>query len=156
MNKDINQRKRVSNMIIFNEALEYFEKFADIKPDSNQGGDRSYDVIKSSILLREEMLSELDHLKELINNNPDLKFEALSEEEKETYYQFVKFYSNCPICGTTNHYSHLKKIYFMEENQEFKQKLVKLMNLEKKKLKKFKINIGVPCCTCFKKFFEKK
>lgn len=156
MNKDINHRKRNYKTVIFNEAIEYFEKYSEIKPNSNQDTDRSYDVLKSSILLREEMLSELDHLKELINNNPDLKFEALDEEEKEIYYRFVKFYSNCPICGTTNHYSHLKKIYFIEENKEFKQKLVNLMNLEKKKLKKFNINIGVPCCTCFKKHFEKK
>jgi len=153
MNEDITLKKR-NDLAFFHEALEYFEKNSNFDSELDSYIHESHNPAKNANLLRDEMLTELNNLKELIINNPDLKLEALDEEEKQLFFRFVNYYSTCPLCGTANHYSHLKKLYFNEENEEYKQILIDLMSLEKKTLQKLTINIGVLCCTCFKKHFE--
>lgn len=105
---------------------------------------------ESANQLRELMLQELDNLKNLILNNPDKKFNALSEEEKKEYNRFISYYSTCPICGQRNHFSNLKNFFFDEEKQSLRKKLIRLMNY-RNPFKKFNINFGIPCCDCYKK-----
>ena len=155
---EINLKKRKSNeLILFNDAVEYFDKFD--KFDAQEtllNQEASQFNADSPNQLRDQMLNELNSLRDLIANNPDLKFKALSEQEKNFFYDFINFYSLCPICGTFNHYYHLKKFYFNENNSSIKDKLIGLMNLKSNKLLKFNVNFGIPCCTCFKQNFEKK
>jgi len=142
--------KEGNKLIFFNQALEYFDYPVDIISNEKSGQTL---VIGDSDLLRDEMLSELDHLKELIINNPDTKIKALSKAERDLFFEFIRTFSICPICGNQNHYFHLKKFYFSEDKKIIKQSLLNLMRLN---YKKFKLKYGVPCCSCFKKYFEEK
>ena len=147
-----NLKKEDDKLIFFNQALEYFDYPVDeISKKSEKP--RETLIINDSDILREEMLSELDRLKELIINNPDTKIAALSESEKQIFFKFINKFSICPICGNQNHYFHLKRFYFSEDKQIMKNSLLSLMRLN---YRKFKLNYGVPCCNCFKKFFEDK
>jgi len=140
--------KEGNKLIFFNQALEYFDYPVDTISNEKSGQTL---VIGDSDLLRDEMLSELDHLKELIINNPDTKIKALSKAERDLFFEFIRTFSICPICGNQNHYFHLKKFYFSEDKKIIKQSLLNLMRLN---YKKFKFKYGVPCCNCFKKCFE--
>jgi hypothetical protein len=141
-----------SELIFFNQALEYFDY------PVNQN---SVSIVKSkshlapnhSDLLKDEMLYELNRLKELIINNPDIKLEALNDYEKKLFFDFIKKFSLCPICRSQNHYLHLKELFFSEEKKRIKQSLISLMRIDNHK---FKFNYGVPCCNCFKKYIEKE
>ncbi|TFG12304.1 MAG: hypothetical protein EU531_10655 [Promethearchaeota archaeon] len=144
--------KESNKLIFFNQALEYFDyPVDDISNESEKSAEMLF--IGDSDLLRDEMLSELDHLKELIINNPDAKIKALSEAERKLFFEFIRTFSICPICGNQNHYFHLKKFYFSEDKKIIKESLLNLMRLN---YKKFKLKYGVPCCNCFKKCFEEK
>ncbi|HEY0090555.1 MAG TPA: hypothetical protein VGB37_17015 [Candidatus Lokiarchaeia archaeon] len=143
-----NKNRTNKNLIFFNEAVEYFDHFK----DNNFLNSQNLDITEEN-QLRDEMLSELNHLKDLIINNPDLKFNALSEEEKGFFYEFVRRYSICPICGTFNHYYNLKKFYFDENCIALRNNLIEFMNLSKEKIRNYNLNFGIPCCSCFKKSF---
>jgi hypothetical protein len=147
-----NLKEDNERLIFFNQALEYFEYPIGKISDEEEKTRETFSMGDSS-LLRDEMLSELDRLKELIINNPDAKLEALSESERKLYFKFIHNFSICPICGNQNHYFHLKKLYFSEDKKIMKESLLNLMKLNYQKIK---LNYGVPCCTCFKKYFESK
>ena len=154
---EINLKKRKKReLIFFNDAIEYLDKSD--TPDELMNSKINYteNFNSKSNLLRDQMLSELNNLRDLIANNPDLKFKTLSDEERNFFYDFINHYSVCPICGTFNHYYHLKRFYFSENKTPIKEKLISLMNLKNKKLQKFNVNFGIPCCTCFKNYFERK
>ena len=102
------------------------------------------------------MVNQLTRLNEIMLSNPDLKLETLSEAEKEIFHDFMRIYSQCPICKMPNHNSYLKKLYLLEENEKYKNVLLRLMSLEDKKEQDFRISFGVPCCNCFKFFFDKE
>jgi hypothetical protein len=99
------------------------------------------------------MLEELDLLKQIIGNHPDFKFESLSEDEKKFFQEFVVFYAVCPICKQKNHSHNIKKLFF-NENKRLIDDLIRIMTYNNKKLKKLNLNFGIPCCNCFKKYFE--
>ena len=101
--------------------------------------------------LRDQMLGELETLKELISNHPDTKLKYLSDEEKKVFQEFLKFYSFCPLCKRRNHQISIKKFYFDENHAELKKELIKLMEL--KKNNNMSVGIGILCCSCFDKFF---
>ncbi|TFG13256.1 MAG: hypothetical protein EU535_05180 [Promethearchaeota archaeon] len=144
--------KNQKELLFFNEAIEYFNRFD--KKDFVFSQDS---VNLSPNQLRDQMLNELNNLREIIANHPDLKLKNLNNEERKKYSEFMKFYSVCPLCGEINHYHNLKKFFFDENNQNIKEKLVHLMNFKKnKKLKSFQLEFGIPCCKCFKEFFENK
>jgi len=147
-----NHKENNEKLIFFNQALEYFEYPVD-KISAKEEKIRETISMVDSRLLRDEMLSELDRLKELIINNPDAKLKALSESERKLYFEFIRNFSICPICGNQNHYFHLKRLYFSEDKKIMKESLLNLMQLNYQKIK---LNYGVPCCTCFKKYFEPK
>ena len=152
---EINFKKRKSNeLIFFNDAVEYFDKFD--KFDAQEtliNQETSQFNVDSPNQLRDQMLNELNNLKDLIANNPDLKFKALSEQQKNFFYDFINFYSICPVCGNYNHYGYLKRFYFDDSSTSLKYKLIKLMELKNKVLRNFNVSFGIPCCNCFKKNF---
>ena len=146
-------KKRKSNkLLFFNEAIEYFNRFdkRDFVFDQDP-------IQLSPNQLRDQMLNELNNLREIIANHPDLKLKNLSEEEKKQYSEFMKFYSVCPICEQPLHWANLKKFFFNENNQNIKEKLIKFIHLEKgRKIRRLKLDFGIPCCKCFKHYFEHK
>jgi len=150
---EINLKKgRNKKLIFFNDAVEYFDKFDTHEIFINRRRNES-DNLTNPNQLRDLMLDELNNLKDLIANNPDLKFKALTKEQKKFFYDFINFYSICPVCGNCNHYSHLKRFYFDESTTSIKHKLIRLMKLKSKLQKNFNVNFGIPCCNCFKKNF---
>ncbi|TFF90045.1 MAG: hypothetical protein EU548_05000 [Promethearchaeota archaeon] len=134
----------------FNQALEYFDY-----PSTNISkcieNSRQELSSNNSDLLRDEMLTELEHLKELIINNPDAKIKNLSESDRKLYFKFINTFSKCPICGNQNHYFHLKNFYFNEDKKDLKDSLLNLMRMTHKRVK---FSYGVPCCDCFKMLFD--
>lgn len=162
MNIRNSQKTQGEKLIFFNEAVEYMKKYDDIDEnridtrESNRSSEERNNLSAHNCL-RNEMLEELNRLKELILKNPDKKLNNMSEEEKKLFNKFIKRYSCCPICGNYNHYYNLKSLYFDEKLSDFKEFLLRNMQNENqnKKLNKFNINIGVLCCSCYKKFYEK-
>jgi len=143
-------KKKDKKLLIFNEALEYYDNIDSIESEPcNQFEEES----PIPNVLREQMLAELDHLKDIIGNHPDFKFESLNEEEKIFFQEFIVFYARCPICKQKNHSHNIKKLFF-NENKRLIDDLIRIMNYNNKKLNKLNINFGIPCCNCFKKNFE--
>jgi hypothetical protein len=145
------EKREKSTLLFFNEALEYFDKFAD--RDSILDEPARENRVNSNFL-RNSMLTELNNLKDIIENNPDLKIEALSDEDKEKFHKFISFYKKCPICGNPNHYFNLKQLFFNESKKILIRELIRLMNFKNKKFRRYNLNLGVPCCKCFKKMTQ--
>ncbi|MFX1288885.1 MAG: hypothetical protein ACFFFY_10065, partial [Promethearchaeota archaeon] len=78
------------------------------------------------------------------------------EPEKIIFNDFMRFYSICPMCKKSNHALHLKKLYALEENEEYKNELIHLMSVQGRREHDFSINTGLLCCDCFKSFFNRK
>ncbi|TFF90767.1 MAG: hypothetical protein EU548_01315 [Promethearchaeota archaeon] len=119
---------------------------------------RAQDRSPSLLNLREEMLEELERLRDIMGGRPieeDEQFICLSEEEKEEFRNFLKFFSHCPVCGAENHQNYLKNFYFSNEYEKIYLK-EQLLNLIHHKELLNKMVIGIPCCECYRKFFEKK
>ncbi|MBD3253533.1 MAG: hypothetical protein GF383_00490 [Candidatus Lokiarchaeota archaeon] len=148
-----NSKKTEKQLILFNNALEYFDRYEkkDFLNNPDEPINNSYD---DENYLRDQMLEELDLLKDLILSNPDLKFDALTESEKDFFYEFVKYYSICPVCGSLNHYFNLKKIFFDETNKAIRNSLIRIMNFKVDRNNSYKLEFGIPCCKCYKKLFS--
>ena len=146
---DLLLKKEVDKQLIFfNEALEYFNENMLIPSES--------DVLnQSSNVLREQMLNELENLKELLLSCPDIKFESLTEDEKQNFKEFIRNYSICPVCEGYNHFYNLKNLFF-SENQELLSDLLKLMKIKNTNFKNLNISFGIPCCNCFKRYLQKE
>ncbi len=149
MTEDKIKRVRKNNLIFFNEALEYLDDF-----DYSKTKKSIKSPLRRSNLLRDEMLEELNHLKEIIINNPDLKLESLNKQEKKLFFNFIEYYSICPICKKTNHYSNLKKFYFNEKLDNIREILVRIIDYNDSKLSNLNLNFGIPCCNCYKKYLK--
>lgn len=148
------EKKKKKPLRFFNEAVEYIDKFdtIDMLIEDNTVPLELKDY--SSNFLRNEMLDELNNLRNIIKNNPDLKLKALTKAEKQTFQNFIKFYSECPICGNLNHFFNLKRLYFDDDKKLLIKELIRLMSLNNRKIEKFKLQLGVPCCNCYKIFYE--
>lgn len=148
------EKKKKKPLRFFNEAVEYIDKFdtIDMLIEDNTVPLELKDY--SSNFLRNEMLDELNNLRNIIKNNPDLKLKALTKAEKQIFQNFTKFYSKCPICGNLNHFFNLKRLYFDDDKKFLIKELIRLMTLNNRKIKKFKLQLGVPCCNCYKNFYE--
>lgn len=148
------EKKKKKTLRFFNEAVEYIDKFDTqdilIEEATIPLNRRS----PNSNFLRDEMLNELNNLRNIIRDNPDLKIEKLSEKEKEIFYDFIKFYRICPLCGNPNHFFNLKKIFFDDNKKLLIQQLIRLMTLKSSKLRKYHLHLGVPCCNCYKNLIE--
>lgn len=148
------REKKKKGLRFFNEAVEYIDKF-DTQDILIEETTIPFDVRHyNSNFLRDEMLNELNNLRNIIRDNPDLKLKALSEDEKQIFRKFIKFYSHCPICGNHNHFFNLKRVFFDEDKKLLIKELVRLMTLNNRKLKKFNLQLGVPCCNCYKNFYK--
>jgi len=144
------QREKRKKLNVFNEAIEYFDR----SNGTNEIEINESDSLdSSSILLQELMLSELDNLKGIIGNDPEPKIKAMNEQEKELFKKFIRYYSYCPICNQKNHIINLKKLYF-NEDKVLIESLASLMENKNRKIRKYKIQFGIPCCNCFKKYFN--
>ena len=144
------KERKNNELLFFNEAVEYFNRF-----DKRDFVFDQETIQLSPNQLRDQMLNELNNLRDILANHPDLKLKNLNEKEKKNYAEFMKFYSVCPICFETLHYVNLKKFYFDEDNQEIKEKLTKFMHCKKtRKIKSLNLDFGIPCCKCFKQYFE--
>lgn len=150
----MNREKNKDPLKFFNEAIEYMDKFETSEPLLDESTIALEDRVYNNNFLRDEMISGLNSLSDLLKNNPDLEIEALSEEEKETFYNFIKFYRKCPICGDFNHFFRLRQLFFDDQIQLLKEKLIRLMNLKIKKKRNLKISLGVPCCNCYNKLMK--
>lgn len=148
------EKKKKKPLRFFNEAVEYIDKFdtIDMLIEDNTVSLELKDY--SSNFLRNEMLDELNNLRNIIKNNPDLKLKALTKAEKQIFQNFTKFYSKCPICGNLNHFFNLKRVFFDDDKKLLIKELIRLMTLNNRKIEKFKIQLGVPCCNCYKNFYE--
>ncbi|MFX0022269.1 MAG: hypothetical protein ACFE9S_08070 [Candidatus Hermodarchaeota archaeon] len=144
----MNEKKNNTRLKFFNEAVEYIDKF-----DSQELKNPFAPVNNNSTFLRDEMINELNNLREIIRNNPDLKIKALSDKERKVFYNFIKFYRICPICGNQNHFFNLKKIFFDDDKKIVIEELIRLMTLDKKTIRRINLQLGVPCCNCYKQFF---
>jgi hypothetical protein len=147
-------KKKRKALRFFNEAVEYIDKFdtKDIEIEENTISLKIRDY--NSNFLRDEMLTELNNLRNLIRNNPDLKIEKLSKKEKEVFYAFIQWAKYCPICGNQNHFFSLKQVYFDDNKKLLIKELIRLMMLNNVKLKKFNLQLGIPCCNCYNNFFK--
>jgi len=123
------------------------------------GGGKQFGQIGDISELRDIMLEELRHLREIISpisssTKWEEKINKLSSREKEKFLKFLKLGSRCPICNSKNHDSYLKRFFFSPDpkNIALKESILKLMSrlnyLEKK------IILGVPCCNCYKIVFN--
>lgn len=148
------EKKKKKPLRFFNEAVEYIDKFdtIDMLIEENTVPLELKDY--SSNFLRDEMLNELNNLRNIIKNNPDLKLKALSKAEKQIFENFIKFYSKCPICGNLNHFFNLKRVFFDDDKKLLIKELIRLMTLNNRKIKKYKLQLGVPCCNCYKNFYD--
>lgn len=148
----MNEKNQNKNLLFFNEAIEYFDRFTTqdiISTEPTAQGNYS------SNFLRDAMISELENLKSIFENNPDFKLEALSLEERLKFQKFINFYSICPVCKGFNHYFNLKQLFFDDHKKNLIETLINFMNLKNKKLKNFDVNFGIPCCDCYKRLVEK-
>ncbi|TXT59087.1 MAG: hypothetical protein BAJALOKI1v1_1480004 [Promethearchaeota archaeon] len=148
MQKENDHKKKLR---FFNEAVEYFNEYEEVNGIDTCESIPSSEALFSNIL-RDQMLTELETLKELILSSPDSKISQLSEEEKGIFHSFVKAYSFCPICGGYNH--DLKKMYFEDEFCELKKYLIKNMHSRTKKIGSMNVIMGIPCCACFEEFVK--
>ena len=148
----MSHKKKEKPLRFFNEAVEYIDKF------DNKELIICRDLIPQNPLrtnanfLRDEMINELNNLREIIRNNPDLKIKALTDKEREVFYNFVNFYRFCPICGNQNHFFNLKHIFFDEQKKIIIEELIRLMSLNRGKIRGSNFQFGVPCCNCYKEF----
>ncbi|UCD01951.1 MAG: hypothetical protein JSV23_02725 [Promethearchaeota archaeon] len=150
----MSRKKKKNALRFFNEAVEYIDRYDTrdilIEETTIPLNIRS----PNSNFLRDEMLNELNNLRNIIRDNPDLKIEKLSDEEKEIFYDFIKFYRICPLCGNPNHFFNLKKVFFDENKKILIKQLIRLMTLKSNKLKNYHLHLGVPCCNCYKNLIK--
>ena len=130
----------------------YYKKHSSLSNDLNEKVNKN----SNSNILRDQMLNELSNLKAIIEDNQDIKIKFLSKEEKVLFKQFISFYQVCPICHQYNHYYNLKRLFFDKDKRELKKELMKVMELNDKILRKYKLRFGIPCCNCYKNFFKKE
>ncbi|TFF99781.1 MAG: hypothetical protein EU541_04060 [Promethearchaeota archaeon] len=147
MSKGKLEEEKNESLRFFTEAIEYFN-LKDKKSHKNTPTSQNGNILRS------QMLTELNNLKDLLLNNPDTKISELSEEQKQEFDEFLHNFSKCPICGCSNHLFNLKKFYFDQELEDIKDFLLEIMKSNNHKVGKFHYQTGIPCCKCFKKYFE--
>ncbi|MHA2393650.1 MAG: hypothetical protein ACXAEX_17065 [Promethearchaeota archaeon] len=143
----MNEKRKKKGLKFFNEAIEYFDKYSSQEILLDEEIDEEN---FNANFLRNEMLYELSNLSNIIESNPDFKLEQLSEEEKKSFYKFIKFYRKCPVCGEFNHYFNLKQLFFNDNKKNLLTDLIEFMNVKNEKFRNYNLNFGIPCCNCYK------
>ena len=82
-----------------------------------------------------------------------------NQMEDEKFAKFVENFSICPICRKENHFEYLRTFYYSKNYSSIKlrEKLLDLVEESENFDKKYynKIDVGIPCCHCFKNIFGK-
>ncbi len=80
--------------------------------------------------------------------------------DSEEFKDFVQYFSICPICKNENHYESLKNIYISSDPKLIilREQIYKAIEVTQRLSSKKKANlkIGIPCCDCYKKFFNNR
>lgn len=144
-----------SERVIFEEEIrEFIEKY-DLSEDFYTY--LHYDDKKEK---KEEIFKYLIEQIDLRHDIHD--FSMLLPMDDEYFLEFLELFSSCPICKGKNHISSLSR-FFYSTNQDDIDLKTHLINLIEKAFflsisrpKKMNLNIGIPCCKCYKNLFEKK
>lgn len=133
--------------------------------DKKDGMDYSIDMIESFIeensLKKYYFLPDANDIllgeisRSIIYNEYDTSYGELNQwiKKKERDFQNFKTYFNkCPCCNEPLHVSYLRTFFFSQDTkkQQLKEKLSQLIENSSR----FNFHIGIPCCTCFKKYFD--
>ena len=74
-------------------------------------------------------------------------------KEDETFKNFVKFFSICPVCNRNNHFESLKNFYYSRDPimLNLRERLLELIceSTDFSDIYYNKIKLGIPCCSCF-------
>lgn len=124
--------------------------------------DMENDENRQLMSLRDEMLHELDRLRNIMRGDHISNYRSellkLSDEHKITYQNFVEFYKICPICGGRNHKSYLTSFFFSKDPQrlQLKDVLLHYMDacIENPHCVDSEFIYGIPCCHCYKQVFN--
>lgn len=83
-------------------------------------------------------------------------FWGTTSERDEIFELFNQKFSTCPVCKGKNDKSLLIDLYFSTDPSKkyIREHLIRLMNLARSQ--DSKINIGLPCCECFKELYGTK
>ena len=78
--------------------------------------------------------------------------------DSEEFKEFVEYFSVCPICKKENHYESLKSIYISNEPEMIllREQIYKAIDASRDSISNIRSNlrIGIPCCNCYKNFFN--
>jgi GTPase SAR1 family protein len=81
-------------------------------------------------------------------------------KEDEYFKGFAKIFSICPVCKRNNHFESLKNFYYSRDPAmlDLKERLLDLIDeaSDFDKIYYNKISFGIPCCSCFEKYFSEK
>ena len=99
------------------------------------------------------------HLIESVDHYSYIKeFSILASEFDENFENFIRFFSDCPLCGRALHSSYLKRFFYSRNRKtiSLKNRLLELIEESKdyEELYYNEIKLGIPCCKCFKGIFE--
>ncbi len=86
------------------------------------------------------------------------RFSIVVPREDEHFTTFLRFFSHCPICKKENHFESLKSFYFSKSPKmvKLKDQLLDMLDyLSRVELSgKSNLAIGIPCCSCYKNYFN--
>jgi small GTP-binding protein len=115
----------------------------------------------TSILNLDNKIDEV--FKKLVQTlNPNIAieyFHVSKKEDDEDFKILEKVFDRCPICKKMNHHSaNLKMIYSNKTDPKtmgLRENLIRLVdNLDIIKYGYSNISVGIPCCECYKEFFD--
>jgi GTPase SAR1 family protein len=86
------------------------------------------------------------------------EFSILASEFDENFEEFMRVFSDCPLCGRALHSSYLKRFFYSRNRKtiSLKNRLLELIEESKdyEELYYNEIKLGITCCKCFKAVFE--
>ncbi|MHA1915086.1 MAG: hypothetical protein ACW986_05525 [Promethearchaeota archaeon] len=147
----MSKKETKEKLSFFNSAIEYFDAHSNEDIVSEEKSNEKNEIAN---FLRNSMIDELNNLTNILESNPSLKVASLSLTEKKIFRKFIKFYSNCPLCGNPNHYFNLQQLYFDRKKKELIKDLITFMSVKKNKFRSHNLHFGIPCCECYKKVIQ--
>ncbi|MHA1872452.1 MAG: hypothetical protein ACTSXF_16050, partial [Promethearchaeota archaeon] len=141
---------------------------SEVSSNANSNDDYKWVWGIETITPLDRVIRDLDEIKvEIIDNAANIfatwnavenyDIDSLSEEERQRYDYFISHFSKCIICGSENEESYLRRFFFSrnKRKQRLKAQLFHLIDLKEEYPEYFKsFKIGIPCCSCYKKFFS--
>ncbi len=102
----------------------------------------------------------VEFTRDVLANRSEIDVDNLNNteifKEKEIFFKFLRYFRTCPICNNVNHISYLRR-FFYDANPisvKIKKKLLWFTENCGDPLQDHKsiLKIGIPCCSCFKKY----